>query len=90
MPTIVHFDIPADDIERVKKFNCDLFGWKIEKWSGPGTDDIEYWTVTTNAEEIPKMKQEPGKDLVLQGGPDLVSTFIQLGLMMNIGLESFR
>ena len=36
MPTIVHFEIPADDIERAKKFYTDLFGWKIEKW--PGTD----------------------------------------------------
>jgi predicted enzyme related to lactoylglutathione lyase len=56
MPTIVHFEIPADDVERSKKFYNDLFGWKIEKW--PGTDDskltsaatgqpIEYWIVTT-------------------------------------------
>ena len=33
-----------------------------------------------NAEEISKMKQEPSKNLLLQGGTDLVSTFIQLGL----------
>jgi uncharacterized protein len=54
MPTIVHFEIPADDIERSKKFYTDLFGWKIEKW--PGTDsgsssssssDMEYWIITT-------------------------------------------
>jgi predicted enzyme related to lactoylglutathione lyase len=31
MPTIVHFEIPADDVERSKKFYSDLFGWKIEK-----------------------------------------------------------
>jgi hypothetical protein len=29
MPTIVHFEIPSDDIERSKKFYNDLFGWKI-------------------------------------------------------------
>ena len=58
MPTIVHFEIPADDIERAKKFYNELFGWKIEKWSG--TEDnssqltspvtgqsIEYWMVIT-------------------------------------------
>ena len=55
MPTIVHFEIPANDIERAKKFYNDLFGWKIEKW--PGTDNsqltsaagqpMEYWMVTT-------------------------------------------
>ena len=56
MPTIVHFEIPADDVERAKKFYTDLFGWKIEK--RPDTDDsqltsaatgqpMEYWMVTT-------------------------------------------
>jgi uncharacterized protein len=56
LPTIVHFEIPANDIERAKKFYNDLFGWKIEKW--PGTDDsqltsaatgqpMEYWLITT-------------------------------------------
>lgn len=30
MPTIVHFEVPADDIERSKKFYSDPFGWKIE------------------------------------------------------------
>ena len=33
MPTIVHFEIPSDDIERSKKFYNGLFGWNIEKWS---------------------------------------------------------
>ncbi|WP_370519364.1 VOC family protein, partial [Nitrososphaera sp. AFS] len=32
MPTIVHFEIPSDDIERTKKFYNELFGWNIEKW----------------------------------------------------------
>jgi dihydrofolate reductase len=32
-------------------------------------------------EEISKMKQEPGKDLMLICGPDIVSTFMQLGLI---------
>ena len=56
MPTIVHFEIPSDDIERAKKFYNSLFGWKIEKL--PGTDGskltsaatgepIEYWIITT-------------------------------------------
>ena len=30
MPTIVHFDIAADDMERAKKFYQGLFGQKIE------------------------------------------------------------
>jgi uncharacterized protein len=47
MPTIVHFEIPADDVERSKKFYSDLFGWKIEKWSGSDSLGMEYWTITT-------------------------------------------
>ena len=30
MPTIVHFDIAADDLKRAKKFYEDMFNWKIE------------------------------------------------------------
>jgi uncharacterized protein len=56
MPTIVHFEMPADDIERSKKFYTDLFGWKIEKLSVTGDSQltsaataqpIEYWIITT-------------------------------------------
>jgi uncharacterized protein len=58
MPTTVHFEIPADNIERAKRFYTGIFGWKIEKWSSINTDDsqltspatgqpIEYWTITT-------------------------------------------
>ena len=51
MPTIVHFEIPADDVERSKKFYSDLFGWKIEKWPGSTVDDKEYWMITTTDEK---------------------------------------
>lgn len=42
MPTICHFNIPAEDIERAKKFYAELFGWKIEKY-GP----MEYYAIGT-------------------------------------------
>ena len=51
MPTIIHFEIPADDVERSKKFYSDLFGWKIEKWSGSTGIGMEYWTITTTDEK---------------------------------------
>ena len=48
MPTIVHFEIPADDVERAKKFYGNLFGWNIEKFPGQtGREDMEYWLITT-------------------------------------------
>ena len=43
MPTLVHFEIPTDELERAKKFYTELFGWKFEKWQGP----MEYWLITT-------------------------------------------
>ena len=47
MPTIVHFEIPSDDIERSKKFYNDLFGWKIDKWPGSEHFAHDYWMITT-------------------------------------------
>ncbi len=47
MPRVVHFEIPADDPERVIGFFEKTFGWRIEKWDGP----IDYWLVMTGEEE---------------------------------------
>ncbi|HAL44747.1 MAG: hypothetical protein A2Y12_15620 [Planctomycetes bacterium GWF2_42_9] len=43
MLSFVHFEIPADDIERASKFYNMLFGWRAEKVSGP----CEYWMMNT-------------------------------------------
>ena len=34
MSSIVHFEIPADDIQRAKAFYSSLFGWMIEGMHG--------------------------------------------------------
>jgi uncharacterized protein len=49
MFNIVHFEIPADDVERAQKFYGGLFGWKIEKFSG--SSPMEYWSIMTGAEQ---------------------------------------
>ena len=41
--TIVHFEIPADDVEKLRKFYSELFGWKIQKTPG----SIDYWSIET-------------------------------------------
>lgn len=41
--TLVHFEIPADDLEKLRKFYSKLFGWKIEKFPRP----IPYWMIET-------------------------------------------
>jgi predicted enzyme related to lactoylglutathione lyase len=40
--TIIHFEIPANDVEKLRKFYQDLFGWKIEK-----VPNMEYFMVAT-------------------------------------------
>ena len=41
---IVWFEIPADNVERAKKFYGALFGWKIEKFPAAVAD---YWHIDT-------------------------------------------
>jgi len=41
--TIVHFEIPADDVQKMRDFYGKLFGWKIEKTLGP----VDYWGIET-------------------------------------------
>ncbi len=41
--TIIHFDLPASDIEKTRKFYVDLFGWKITKFPG----GMEYYNIET-------------------------------------------
>jgi len=49
MPTLVHFEIPSDDLERSEKFYGELFGMEIEKWSNPESlpEGMEYLIITT-------------------------------------------
>lgn len=34
MKKVVHFEIPADDLERAKKFYS-IFGWQMQDWPMP-------------------------------------------------------
>jgi predicted enzyme related to lactoylglutathione lyase len=50
--TVVHFEIPADDVEKLGNFYRKLFGWKIIRMPGP----TEYWgiqTVPVNEQGVP-------------------------------------
>jgi uncharacterized protein len=46
MPRPVHFEIPADNIERAVKFFTDVFGWKINDWGG----GMQYYLAETGPE----------------------------------------
>jgi predicted enzyme related to lactoylglutathione lyase len=54
--TIVHFEIPADDPDKLAGFYRELFGWKIEKMPG----EAEYWSVETVTVDETGMPKEPG------------------------------
>lgn len=49
MPRPIHFEISADDPEKVLAFYNQVFGWTANKWDGP----IEYWLINTGEEGSP-------------------------------------
>jgi uncharacterized protein len=58
MPKVVHFEIPAEDLDRAKSFYGSVFGWKLETMPVPGG---EYTVVmTTPVDEQTQLPTEPG------------------------------
>jgi len=56
-PTIIHFEIPAQDVDKLKSFYENLFGWKIVKTPG---DFMEYWVIQTVPTDDKGMPMRPG------------------------------
>ena len=53
---VVHFEIPADNLERAKEFYQKAFGWQISKYPG-----MEYHMVgTTPVDQKTQTPTEPG------------------------------
>jgi len=48
MGRVAHFELPAADVKRAVKFYEDVFGWRIEKWSGS-----DYWLIMTGEDPEP-------------------------------------
>jgi len=67
MPRPIHFEIPADNPERLMAFYQTVFGWTFHKWDGGGTP---YWLITTGADPEPGInggmmaRQYPGQPCV--------------------------
>ena len=55
--TIVHFEIPADDIGKLSKFYSNLFDWRIIHSPVEGMD---YWIIQTVPTDNKGMPQRPG------------------------------
>lgn len=47
MPTIVHFEIPTDDMARAMRFYSQVFDWSIQNAGMPGG---EYYLIMTEGE----------------------------------------
>ncbi len=60
MDKVVHFEIPADDMARAKKFYQDIFGWKLIDYP-----QMDYTIVQTVAVDKDNMPLETG---VINGG----------------------
>ena len=63
MPTLVHFEIPADNVERAKSFYSKLFGWEIKELPG-----MDYWIITMGGEKSVSggmmKRQNPGQPII--------------------------
>jgi len=54
--TIVHFEIPAQDVEKLKRFYEEVFGWKIIQYPSP----LDYWVIQTVPVDSNGMPLRPG------------------------------
>ncbi len=88
MPTIVHFEIPSDNLERTKKFYTELFGWKMEKM--PGAGQREYWmfSTTSNDKADSDSKSISGSEQRMVGGGMMERQMPQEPIMIYIGVDS--
>jgi predicted enzyme related to lactoylglutathione lyase len=86
MPTIVHFEIPSDNLERTKKFYTDLFGWKMEKM--PGTGQREYWMFSTTTNDRGNSSNSGGGEQRTVGGGMMERQMPQEPIMIYIGVDS--
>ncbi len=47
---IAHFEIPARDPERLRKFYTEVFGWKFKN---SAAKNMQYWTIRTGTKHLP-------------------------------------
>lgn len=64
MNRVIHFEIHAQDPQKLADFYRNVFGWEIRNWSNP---NVDYWIVMT----APDGSKEPGINggIVKRQGP---------------------
>ena len=82
--SILHFEIPADDVARAKAFYEKTFGWKIKPFPMPPGQ--EYFGITTRKKSEPgingglmqrKMPDQPFTNYITVKSIDAINTAIQ-------------
>lgn len=63
MRKVVHFEIPAEDLDRAKKFYDSIFGWELQTMP---MGDSEYTSVKTTA--VNEQTQMPTEAGAINGG----------------------
>ncbi|MCB0711891.1 MAG: VOC family protein [Ignavibacteriae bacterium] len=66
MSRVVHFEIMADNPEKVLSFYSSVFGWQSQKWEGPE----DYWLIITGSEG---QGINGGLAKKQEGGPSLIN-----------------
>lgn len=83
MSRVVHFEIHAADVDRAVTFYREVFGWKVEDWSGYA--GMPYFGVVTGEEGTMGINgaimQRHGENMPV-GGP-------VAGAVLTIGVEDF-
>lgn len=80
MPTVVHFDIGADDVERAKKFYEELFEWKINAVPVEGKEEM-YNLIETKA--LDGSKGVDGGMAKSRNGKNQITNFIGVDSVDN-------
>jgi hypothetical protein len=74
MSRVVHFEIPADNPERVADFYKKVLGWSIQKWEGT----VDYWLISTGK------NSEPG----INGGIAMIKDRPDSGVLVTAQVDS--
>ena len=66
MDKVVHFEVPADDLERAKKFYASTFGWQLQDM--PDMGYVIARTVETDEKFMPKESGAINGGMAKRGG----------------------
>ena len=80
--TIVHFEIPATDVEKLSSFYRRVFGWEFQRAEIPG---LEYWLISTG----PQGKSVGGGMYRRMGPDDRPRNFIAVD-KIDPAIEEFK